>query len=207
MLNRVEETWGRNSRQVAEELDAAIARTGARLVLVSGDPHAVSILESMLPRETAEMTKLLSSGGGRAADGGAAQLGEEISRLVASLVAEDTVAAIEQFRQERGEGRRAADGPAAVFDALRMAQVDVLLVHDDSADDDVEQAYFSPEDPTICALSPDELAGLPTGSLERARSTDVAVRAALVSGAAVRLVPFHGGPEGGLGAILRWSGE
>jgi hypothetical protein len=33
---------------------------------------------------------------------------------------------------------------------------------------------------------------------------DVAIRAALGTGAGVRLVPKAGGPTDGLGAILRW---
>ena len=83
-----------------------------------------------------------------------------------------------------------------------MAQVDVLLVHDDPDED--RQAWFGPE-PIHVALTEDMVAAMGVDQPRQARLADVAVRAALGTGAGVRVVPPAGASEG-LGAILRWSG-
>ncbi|MBV9411271.1 MAG: hypothetical protein JO148_06730, partial [Acidimicrobiia bacterium] len=45
-----------------------------------------------------------------------------------------------KFREERGQGDRAADGPAATLEAMSRSQVEVLLVHADP--DDTRTAWF-----------------------------------------------------------------
>ena len=51
---------------------------------------------------------------------------------------------------------------------------------------------------------PDELKDLGVADPIRAPLVDVALRAALGTGAGVRLIPGAGGPSGSIGAILRW---
>lgn len=48
----------------------------------------------------------------RAADGGAAERDEEVRRLVATAVAEDTVAVLDTLREELGQHDRAVRRPA-----------------------------------------------------------------------------------------------
>jgi hypothetical protein len=50
-----------------------------------------------------------------------------------------------------------------------------------------------------------EAMGVPAGDIKQGRLADVAIRAALGTGAGVRVVPEHGGPAEGVGALLRWS--
>jgi len=118
------------------------------------------------------------------------------------VVATETAAVLEKFREEAGEGRRAADGPEATLQALAMSQVGLLLVHEDP--DDSRTAWFGP-DPGQVGLTSEEVKAMGVDDPQQARLTDVALRAALGTGADVRVVPSAGGPTGGLGAILRWS--
>ncbi|MGI8806396.1 MAG: hypothetical protein ACR2KK_00805 [Acidimicrobiales bacterium] len=103
--------------------------------------------------------------------------------------AEDEVAVLQRFREENGRHDRAADGPARVIESLRAAMVDTLLVHDDEDDD--RSAWFGPE-PNHLGLNVADLEAMGVTQPQQARLVDVAVRAALGTGAAVRL-----------GAILR----
>jgi peptide subunit release factor 1 (eRF1) len=128
-----------------------------------------------------------------------AELDDELRRLVQTAVAEQTVAVLDRFKEERGQADKAADGPAAVVSALQMAMVETLLVHDDPADERV--AWFGPE-PLQLALSKDDVAGMGVEFPEQARLVDVAVRAAVGSGADVRIVPKAVVTDG-FGAVLR----
>jgi hypothetical protein len=84
-----------------------------------------------------------------------------------------------------------------------MAAVDVLLVApDDPAD--ARTAWFGP-DPTVIAASADDLRGLGVGTPTEGRLVDVAERAALATGATIRVVQPGAALAGGIGAILRWS--
>ena len=74
-------------------------------------------------------------------------------------------------------------------------------VHEDPDDD--RQAYFAP-DPTAIGLRADEMAALGVDEPVEAPLVDVAVRAALGTGAGIRVVPAGQAPTDGRGAILRW---
>ena len=138
---------------------------------------------------------------GRSPDGSDVRIAQETARVIATAAARDTVAVLEKFREERGEHDRAADGPDATAAALREARVDLLLVHDDPGD--TRTAWFGDE-PTDVALDRAELASLGRDRLREARLVDVFVRAALGTGASIRVVPAHGGATGNVGAVLRW---
>jgi hypothetical protein len=84
-----------------------------------------------------------------------------------------------------------------------MAAVDVLLVTPDDPDD-ARTAWFGP-DPTQLAMTADDLRGLGVDEPVEGRLVDVAVRAALGTGAGIRVVQPGAGVSGGLGAVLRWS--
>lgn len=213
MQRRVEETWSRNAHAVAAELRAMVARTGAELVLVAGEPKAVGMLRPLLERPVADLVHEVR--GARQLEGPTAAVEDEVARWVRSAAAERTVSVLDAFHHHRGSHGRAADGAAATLAALRSAQVDVLLLHDprlvhrsDGGRGDggeaMATAWFDSGNPVLVAQRADELSDLGATPLE-GPLVDVAVRAALASGAAVRLVPAHGGPADGLGALLRWS--
>src|SRR5690606_11309955 len=107
-------------------------------------------------------------------------------RLVRTAVAEQTVALLQSLAAEDGRDALAANGAVATFEALARSQVDVLLVHD-AADDD-RQAWWSPDAGTA-ALDSATLEALGPGEPVQGRLVDVAITAALRSGASVRVVP------------------
>src|SRR3712207_5982827 len=107
-----------------------------------------------------------------------------------------------KFREELGTADRAADGPDATLAALTRAQVEVLLVWE--SPDDQRTALCGPE-PIHVSRERDDLVAMGVDEPQEAPLVDAAVRAALGTGAAVRIVPDGDLPTGRLGAILRWS--
>ena len=87
--------------------------------------------------------------------------------------------------------------------ALAMAAVDVLLVAADDPDDP-RKAWFGPE-PTQVGVTAADVRSMGVDQPQEGRLVDVAVRAALGTGAGIRVIGTGAGLEGGIGAILRWS--
>ena len=198
---RAENTWEHNADDVAREVMRLLERADARVLVAAGDVRALQLLREALPREVSE--NLHAVEGGRSADGSTEAFLGEVARVVDSVVDGDTAALLEKFREELGQADRAVDGSQPTLAALAQAQVEVLLVRDDPDDD--RQAWFGPE-PTQVAIHAEHLQGVGAGDPLQARLVDVAVRAALGTGAGVRVIPDGDLPRGGLGAILRWSG-
>ena len=197
---RAENVWEQNADAAATEVARLVERIGARLIVAAGDVRAVQLLRDALPRELTDL--LVVADGSRAADGSADTTAEEATRLVADAVARDTVALVEKFREEKGQGDRAAAGAARTIEALAEGRVEVLLVNDDGVED-TRTAWFGPE-PTMVATSEADMKAFGVDDATEARLPDVAVRAALLTSAGVRVVPrgtLDGDP---VAAILRW---
>ena len=197
---RAENTWEHNAKAVADEVVRLADQVDARLVVVAGDVRAVQLLRESLPKDV--LDKLEVVGGGRSPDGSADEVVADVDRLVETAVGHDTERLLAKFLEERGQQDRATDGPARTLEALAGAQVEVLLVHDDPEDD--RQAWFGPE-PSQVGLDEHAMGAMGVQDARRDRLVDVAVRAALGTGAGVRVVPA-GAVKDGLGAILRWAG-
>lgn len=193
------ENWARNAGQVAEEVARLADRAHPEVVLVGGDPRALELLLSALPERVRVCTETVS--GTRAADGGEDRTAWEVSRMVETVSARQTVALLEEFHEQLGRRDRAAEGIEPVLGAFRQGQVAVLLLHDDP--DDPRRAWFTPEG-NLVAGDPADLAGGGESVLD-GRLPDVALRAAAVTDAGVRIVPRAGGPLDGVGALLRWG--
>jgi hypothetical protein len=196
---RAEVAWEKNAADVAHTLTEIVDRISARVVVVAGDVRAVKALRERLPARVEALVREVE--GGRARDGSEVEVARATARLVADAAARDTVAVLEKFREELGQGDRAVEGPDATARALQEARVDMLLLHDEPDDD--RRAWFGPA-PTVVALRADDVDALDPGDAEIGRLPDVFLRAALGTGASVRVVPGHGGPAGGVGALLRW---
>ena len=205
--HRAENTWERNAENVAEELMRLASRVQARVVVAAGDVRALEMLQSELPAEIREIFQVVE-GGRQTERASIDEISEHIRSVVDGAVAADTDALMSKLREELGENDRAVEGAKATIRALSMAQVDTLLMQDDRLmQDDVEQerlAYFGSA-PTQLALRPEELHAMGVDSPGRERLVDIVLRAALGTGAGVRVVPAEKGPAEGLGAILRWS--
>ena len=70
--------------------------------------------------------------------------------------------------------------------------------------DDNRTAWFGREAIPVAERATD-LTDLGVPDAQNGPLVDVAVRAALGTGAGIRMIPGAGGPTGGIGAILRWS--
>ena len=188
---RAENTWQENAGNVADEVVRLVERSGARLVVVTGDVRAVQLLRDALPKQVDELVHVV--------DG---DVEHEIVRLVDTLVASDTVALMEKFKEERGQADRAADGVRATVTALNQSQVEVLLVHADP--DDERTVWFGP-DPIPLSTDPSELKDLGVDSPVEGPLVDALLRAAAGTGAGVRIIPHTPTVTDTVGAILRWS--
>ena len=198
---RAEHTWERNAADAAEQVARLARRSDARLIVVAGDERAVALLQEHLPAELAERLVVVS--GGRSPDGSEDIFQAEAGVAVELAVNADADALLQKFREERGQDDRAAEGTRATFAALAMAAVDVLLVAPDDPEDP-RVAWFGPE-PTQLATTAAEVKAMGVDQPAEGRLVDVAVRAALGTGADIRVVGAGAGLEGGIGAILRWS--
>lgn len=180
---RAENRWEDNAREVAGRVAEIAADVDARLVTVGGDVRARQFLLEHLDDRTREMTTVI--------DGGDDAVADATVRLVADAVARDTRAVLAGHADRVGTGTAVA-GPQAVCEALTMGRVETLLVVDDVDDD--RRASFHPDG----TCSPNAGAGPLEGRL-----VDVAVRAALMTDADVRIVPATV-LDGDIGALLRW---
>ena len=196
---RAENQWENNAREVADQVAALAEEISARLIVVAGDVRALQLLRDHLPERTAELLREVD--GSRAPGSGLDEIADDVVKLAATVVAEDTVEILRQFKQERGQGDLAVEGMKGTIDALAAARVDTLLIHDDPDDD--RTAWFGPE-PGMVGNSKDTVAGVGATEPQKARLVDVAIRAAFSTGAAVRIVPSAGSVKEGIGAILRF---
>ena len=197
---RAENTWEQNAEDVAKEVTMLAERADVALVLLGGDVRAVQLLQEALPPSIVEITEVID--GARAEDGSRDFVQAEVDALVRTMAGRATAELLEKFREERGQDDRAADGPVRTMEALTAAQVDVLLVHPQPDDD--RRAWCGP-DPIPVSGSTEDLRGLGVAEPVDAPLVDVLVRAALGTGASVRVIPGSDGPREGVGAILRWA--
>ena len=200
--NRAEEVWNKNAKEVADEVTRVVSEVDAPLVVLAGDVRASQLLREHLPEET--LARIKEIDGGRTADGSADTMTPTIRRLVQTAAAEATVAVLQKFREERGQMDRYADGPRAVCAALQEGKVETLLVHEPQ--DDPRRAFFGPE-VTQVAVDAADVKELGVDAPQEGHLVDVLIRAALGTGASVRVVPHtsSSGPTDDVGAILRWK--
>ena len=196
---RAENQWDHNAKEVADRVASLADETGARLIVVAGDVRALQLLREHLPERTVELIREVD--GSRAPGSGIDEIADDVVKLAATVVAEDSVELLRQFKQERGQGDLAVEGAKNTIEALAAARVDTLLIHDDPDDD--RTAWFGPE-PGMVAQTKKALTELGVPKPVKGRLVDVAIRAAFTTGAAVRIVPSVGSVKQGIGAILRF---
>lgn len=196
--------WEQNAGQVAAEVVQVAKATDAEVIVVAGDVRARQLFIDALPTDLA--VRCVPVDGGRGPDGSEDVVAEQAVRAAATAAARVTRDVLAKFREEIGQRDRAVDGAAATISALARAQAALLLVHDDLNDGpaDGRTAWYGPE-PGHVATSRGDLEAMGVRDARQGRLADVLVRAALGTGADVRVVPEHGGPSEGAGAILRWS--
>ena len=216
--HRAEALWESNAGEVAEALARLVDQVRPRFVAVAGDVRAVQLLREHAPKRVRELLQVV---GGEF--GSLAAVFAEADKLVRATVEADNQAMLDRFAQERGQADRAVEGAAATLAALALSQVDTLLLTGLFLDDE-RTAWFGPA-PTDVAAGRATLADLGVAEPVEGRLADVAVRAALGTGAAVRVLdpadrtrPAEGrgkthdapplpaaAPVEGLGGLLRFA--
>lgn len=228
----VENTWEENARAMASAVEDAVARTGARLVVLVGDERERRTvherLRAGLPAEVVE-----TSHGGRAAGADTALLDEDIEAYVRAWEQRRASDAVERFMAARArtDGRTAAaDGVPALVEAAREHRIDVLLLKPDGPD--VRREVWAGPDADQIAVRRTEARSLGEPEPFSVRADDALLRSAAVTGAEALVVdsraaresdpaqdlaadnrataatgPAEPEPEpvGGLGALLRWA--
>lgn len=196
---RAENDWANTAGDVAERATRLAKAVDARVVIIGGDVRASHMIRDDLPGELAAISHLIEHG--RAADGSDDEREREVERLVATAVAEDTVAFLQKFREECGQQDRAVQGADATVNALNRAAVDVLLVAEGPSSD--RTASVGPDPVPVALDGGGDIAGTRESTTE-ASLPDALVRAAIGTGASIRIVPSGPVPEG-IGALLRWA--
>jgi hypothetical protein len=199
--HRAEALWESNAGEVADALTKLVDQVRPRFVAAAGDVRALQLLREHAPKRVRELIQVV---GGEY--GSLDAVFAAADKLVAATVEADTEALLERFAEERGQGDdRAVEGATAVLAALGRGQVGTLLVAGLFLDDQ-RTAWFGPA-PTDVAGDRDALAALGVATPVEGRLVDVAVRAALGTGANVRVVDpdRRDGPRDGLGGLLRFA--
>jgi hypothetical protein len=197
--HKAEVLWERNAAQVANALVKVVDQERPRFVAVAGEVRAVQLLRDESPKRVLELLQVV---GGEL--GSIDEVLAEADRLVEATVAGDTRALLDRFDQERGQRDRASDGVAPTLEALSMSQVDTLLLVDRAGDD---RTAWVGDRPELLSTDRDLLTELGVAEPAEAPLTDAAVRAAIGTGAAVRVLDpeTEDAPSDGIGAVLRFS--
>ncbi len=197
---RAENTWRDNARDGARVAASLAERIGAELVLVAGDDRSRHLLIAALPAHVADRVRIVE--GGRAADGSRDRVDDAVARQLRGLTAEHTASVLEAFHRRHGQAHLAVDGAEDTVAALSEGRVETLLVHADVGD---ERVAWLGRSARSVALDRHDLPPTDAAAAVHGPLVDVAIAETLRSGGGVRLVPAHGGPSDGIGAILRWS--
>ncbi|MCX6465691.1 MAG: Vms1/Ankzf1 family peptidyl-tRNA hydrolase [Pseudonocardiales bacterium] len=205
MQERVEETWRRNTADVAARVDAHVAASGAGVVVLAGDAPARSRLRDALSTRAASVAVDVEHTGGPT---DLETLAAAVREAVLDAVDARRHAVIDRYAEAAGRDEGfAVSGLEAVLAALRAEQVDTLLV-DAAVPRDTEVWFGDPL--TAVARDAEDLrriGGEPAGS---APADAVLVRAAVGGDAAFH--PLGGGRTGlvghevtdGVAALLRY---
>jgi Bacterial archaeo-eukaryotic release factor family 2 len=196
---RAEDSWRHNAAAVAEATHRALRQTGAGLLLLAGDVRAVQLLEERLPDHRHQALCLGHVPGGRQPDGSAPVRRLAVGEQVAAHAGELTAKLLEQFEAERGPRGRAVEGTAATLAALVEGRVETLLLAANPGD--TRRAWFGPD--ILCIDDPSQT-GARLDGLREGRLADVAVRAALLTDADIRVVEGVT-PAEGIGALCRFT--
>jgi peptide subunit release factor 1 (eRF1) len=204
MQERVEESWRRNTAEVDERVDRHVMTTGARVVVVAGDPRSRSrLLDALSERSAAIAVEVDHS-----ADAGPDDLAAAVAEAVRDAVTGDRLAVLERYDQAAGRpDGLAVQGIDAVLAALRAEAVDTLLV-DGGVTRDAD--VWISETPTQLAVTEADLRAAGADPTAQAPVDAALVRAAAGSGAA--FVAIGGGRTGltghpvddGVAALLRY---
>ncbi|MEE4542066.1 Vms1/Ankzf1 family peptidyl-tRNA hydrolase [Streptomyces sp. V4-01] len=212
-------TWEENARAVAEEIQDFVVDTGAGLVvLAGGEPERHAVHDHLPPplRTVVVEAPYGDSGpygdpppyGDRAAGARTPRLDADVRAARQDYLRRRSIEELSRFESACSPARGhagAAEGVPALVEAAREHRIERLLLAPDA--EDAHRALWAGPEPHQLALRRGDAAHLGDAEPFAARADDVLLRAAAVGGAEGVWVGAraHGHPEGGLGALLRWT--
>lgn len=215
--HRAEDSWMHNARHVASAAVARVAEVGAQVLILSGDVRAVQFLTDALPPLPGVLVRRIS--GSRSADGSQSGRRERVEEELRAAAADQTRLVLDLLRENLEPGGLGVAGWSDTVDALAAGRVAALLVADGMRADgpraDGVRAEAAPGARTVWfgagatdVFRDHDAAALTGRPVEAGNLVDVAVRAALLSGARVRVVTGDDAAElpDGLGAVCRFGG-
>jgi hypothetical protein len=198
---RAEDSWEQNAEQVAAAVERLVVQIQPVFVAVAGDVRAMALLRESLPKEVDALVRVIE--GERPWGGRGDPIPDEVHELVATHVREAGERLLARFEEEWRQRDKAVEGVAATTRALAQARVAALLIADQG--DDERTLWFGP-DPALLATTDQDLKGLGVDPPEEGPVRDVLTRAALGTGAAIRVLDDGKELDEGVGALLRWAG-
>ncbi len=121
--NAVENLWLKNAKAVAQEVEAQAVRHSVEAIFICGDVHAASALREHLPKRVSDRITEIEG----------PDYDARLARTVNQLEAERDNAVIDEMIQGLGRADRAVAGIERVVEALRLGQVETLILLDDPA--------------------------------------------------------------------------
>lgn len=202
MQERVEETWRRNTAEVAARVDTCVAATGARLLVLAGDARSRARLRDALPQRSASIAvEVEHSGGADPAD-----LADTVAEAAEGVSGATRQAALDRFAAADGRAEGlAVEGIPDVAAALRERAVETLIV--DPGRTSGEVRLWSGPDPTVLAAQREDLVAMGLDSHGPFDAAAALLRAAVLTDADLVVVgegdELAGPLLDGVGAVLR----
>lgn len=196
---RAENSWERNAGEVATEVVRLARWAQPRVIFVAGDVRAVQFLRDDLPSDLAALVRVVD--GQRLRPRGNGGVTGDVTEVLDADHDDELAALLARFAEESGQRDRAVAGFDQTIAALAAGQVETLLIAEDPGDE--AEAWFD-ADPAHLAVSEAAAAALGWSGLRPGRRREAVVRAAIGTGAEVRVIPRGAGPAEDVGALLRW---
>jgi hypothetical protein len=189
-LDSHEGTWAELSGVVVDTIQAA----KSELVVVAGSPSIVGPLAAHLTTSVPIECRVVAEADPTTTD----EIADATVRHLCDTTARATVGYLRELRFLAAHGE-AVDGTADTIVALRSDGADVLLIHDDPAD---QRRIWTGPDPH--QLSLESRLDHPTN----ARLIDAAIRAAISTDTIVHIIPTTGvcGPDDNTAVLRRTAG-
>ncbi|WP_141576777.1 hypothetical protein [Actinomadura sp. WMMA1423] len=200
----------RNAVRVARAICDELLCSPMELLLIAGDIRVVYDVDKRVPGGLRRRVSVLHVPCVLTRGDAGHRLAPRVDRHVRAWVSERNRRLLTRITEGGGSGDWAVAGAQSTLDALSRGRVRVLVAVDDPRDRRV--AWFDRSSARV-ALSPDAWTrpDAPADAvpvIEAAPLVDVALRAALLTGAEARLVPpgTPDAPVQGLGALCRFGG-
>lgn len=206
---RAENTWEENAQDVARAVERLADRVDPRVIAVAGGVRAVSLLRDSLREDLDRLVEVVA--GERPNEDGGDAIPEGVEKVIAAAVRADGDAVLARLREELGQQDLAVEGREATARALVEGRVALLAIGDPG-----DATVWVGSDPMHVAAEREVLGDLGVEDAREVPAAEGLIRAALASGAGVRIydgtdpdgpsAPAPGrAPREGVGALVRWA--